>query len=133
MMLTKNSEGLYVPSYNADKVLSDKIKVGSEVYASKRRNPEFHRKGMKLLQMGFDNQDKFDEFEIYRQVITMRAGFVSWVSGTDGKEHPLPKSLSFDKMNSEEFEKWYNAIKVVIAADCKINGNDIEFEIKHNY
>ena len=133
MILVKQDDGSYVPAYKSDQELSGKIKAGAEVYAAKARNPMFHRKGMGLLRLGFENQDKFDDFEIYRQIITLKAGFVHWVEGTDGKSYPLPHSLSFEKMDSEKFEEWYNAIKTVIAAEAKISGADIEGEIENFY
>lgn len=132
MMLTKK-EGAFYPSYPSDYEAAAKIKDGEEVYAGKKRNPSFHRKGMALLQLGFSNQDRFDDFSIYRMVITMKAGFVNWVKGTDGKDHPLPHSLSFDKMNAEDFELWYNAIGKVVCAECRISGVDIEKEIDKFY
>ena len=133
MILIKQEDGRYSPAYNSDRTASDKIKVGTEVYATKARNPDFHRKGMALLRLGFENQDKFDDFEIYRQVTTLRAGFFHWVEGKDGRPYPLPHSLSFEKMNAEEFEKWYSAVRTIISAEIGIKGTDIEKNIQNYY
>lgn len=132
MYLTKTDKG-YIPSSDSDLELSKKIKVGTEVYATKARNVQMHRKGFALLKLGYENQDNFDEFEIYRSVLTMKAGFVHWVKGTDGKEYPMPKSLSFDKMSQEEFEKWYVAVRNVISKSAKIKGADIDAELFNFY
>jgi len=133
MFLTKLPNGSYIPTYDADKKQSDKIKVGDEVTAKKARNPKFHRKGFALLKLGFDNQDKYDDFSIYRQVISMKAGFVKWVKGRDGADVPLPESIAFDSMTAERFEEWYEAIRHIIAKDAGITRGDIEKHIQDHF
>lgn len=132
MFLIKTDNG-YVPAYPSDKEQSDKIKIGEEVYATKKRNIGWHRKGFALLKLGFENQDKIDNFDIYRMIVTMKAGFVHFVKGIDGKEYPLPHSLAFDKMNAEEFEHWYGAVKKVIGVECRLSGAQIEEEINNHF
>jgi hypothetical protein len=131
--LVKLIDGSYRPAYPSDETASSKVKVGAEVYATHRRNMDFHRKGFALLKLGFENQDKFDEFEIYRQIVTMKAGFVHFVIGKDGKEYPLPQSLSFEKMDAETFANWYSAIREVISKEAQIEGKDIDNELSNYY
>lgn len=132
MILIKQDNGSYVPAYKSDHELSGKIKAGAQVYAAKARNPHFHRKGMGLLRLGFENQDKFEYFEIYRGWVTMKAGFAHYYM-EDGVERCMPRSIAFQNMNNEEFEEWYNAVKTVVAAEAKISGADIEGEIENFY
>lgn len=133
MNLTKRRDGSYIPSYPKDWEYSKKIKVGEELSAYKDRNPEFHRKVMALFQLGFENQDVYDSFDIYRYVTTMKAGFVVFVDGTDKKKHPLPESLSFASMKQERFEQVFKAVKEVIAKEIGITGDQAEAELASFY
>jgi len=133
MFLVKQKNGSFIPAYNSDWEASKKIKAGDEVTATKARNIKFHRKGFALLNLGFENQDKYENFDIYRQVITMKAGFVHYAINKDGSKYALPQSLSFEKMNAETFERWYNATLTVISKEAELHSTDIEAEIASFY
>lgn len=128
MFLTKKGNA-YFPSYPADHTESGRVKEGEEVKATRARNVKFHRKGMALLKLAFDNQDKITDFNIYRQIITMKAGFVVWVEGKDKKKTPFAESLSFDSMSAKKFEEWYNAVLTVISKEVKLTDKEIEAEL----
>lgn len=118
-----------MPSYPADYEEAQKVKDGEEVKATRSRNVAFHRKGMALLKLAFDNQDKFADFNIYRQVITMKAGFVIWVEGKDGQKLPFAESLSFDSMGAKKFEEWYNAVLTVVCKEVGLTSEEIDNEL----
>lgn len=128
MFLTKKG-GVFVPSYPADYEEASRVKDGEEVKATRARNVEFHRKGMALLKLAFDNQDKYDNFNIYRQIITMKAGFVIWVEDKQGKKQPFAESLSFDSMGAKKFEEWYNAVLTVICKEVGLTSEEISNEL----
>lgn len=119
MFLTKQPNGSYIPSYESDYEHSRKIKAGTEVKATKPRNVKFLRKAFALLDLGQDNQDKYDNIELYRKIITIRAGYYTEVIDKKGDTHLIPDSLSFDNMNEEKFEKWFEATLNVIAKDLE--------------
>lgn len=129
IQLVKKEDGSFIPAYPSDEEEANKIKVGEEVTVRRSRNPEFHRKVFSLIKLGFANQDVFDNFDIYRQVLTMKAGYVTWVKGKDNKEHPLPKSLSFDSMSQTEFEDLFRAVLEVISKELKTSGAYIEEQL----
>ena len=125
MYLCKRKDGSYIPYDNADHEASAKIPVGETVKATKARNLLFHKKSFALLNTGFENQDKIQSFEVYRKLITIRAGFFEWAG-----EYAIPHSISFDKMNAETFEKWYNATLDVIVGD---SGEGVRDEVEKFY
>jgi len=133
MYLVKQDNGSYIPSHNSDYAESQKVKVGQEVRATRARNVGHHRKTFALIKLGFESQDKFDDIAIYRMVLTMKAGFVTFVKGTDGKEHPLPNSISFEAMSQSQFEDYYAAILTVISKETKLSGGEIESELASFY
>jgi len=132
MQLIKLDNGDYRPAYNSDKEESNRVKVGTEVKAVRSRNPKFHRKGFALLNLGFENQSRFDTLDAFRMVMTIKAGYYIEVPSTRGTEY-LPKSLSFEKMNAAEFEKWYESVKTVIAHEIGTTKNKIDEEIENYF
>lgn len=133
MNLLKTKEGNYVPAYPKDWEESKKIPVGTEVRATKDRNPKFLRKYFALLTLGHENQDNIAEFEIYRMIMIMKSGYVQYATGKDGKTYPLPKSIAFDKMDEDGFEKLYKATLAIIAKECELSGAQIENELAAYY
>ena len=92
MYLTKTHNG-YIPSDDTSYEQSKKIKVGDEVKASKPRNAKFHRKAFVLLNLGHDNQDIYDQFEVYRKVITIRAGYYDEAPTKNGEIYYIYNSI----------------------------------------
>lgn len=117
MHLVKLKNGHFVPYDSTDHDESNKIKEGDVVKATRSRNYEFHKKAWALLGLGFDNQDKFESKNIYRKIITIRAGYCEMVIGKDGVTHPIPDSLSYENMSANKFEEWYKATLDVISDD----------------
>lgn len=111
MYLVKLKDGRYIPYDDTDHEISKNKAVGSVVKATSPRNYEFHKKGMALLNLGFQNQDWTTLFEVYRKEITVQAGYYD--EGLNGKQHA--KSLSYEAMPAETFDKWYADTLQVIA------------------
>lgn len=114
MFLVKNIHGHYIPSDDESFEQSKKIKVGGEVKATKARNVKFHRLAFALLQLGFNNQEKYPAFEIYRKVQTILAGYYTEVPTEKGTQY-FADSLSFENMSAEKFDKWYEDTLTVIS------------------
>ena len=133
MYLTKRKDGAYIPSANTDYELSKKIAIGSEVKATTPRNVQFHRKGFALINLAFENQDKYDSLEVFRKILTIKAGYFDEVEGKNGDLYYLPQSLSFEKMNAEKFEKWFNSTLEVIARETETSPEVIRQEIEGFY
>jgi hypothetical protein len=122
MWLTKHN-GVFIPSRNSDTELSGKIKEGDEVYASRKRNPKFHRLVLSLFQLGFDNQDEYRDFEVYRKELTKEAGFTI---EENGKVHA--RSIAYENMSEEDFNKLYNAILELISVKLQTDKQTLETE-----
>ena len=115
--LAKSDYGL-IPATDDDakKMLRLNLKPRQvvEVTIRKVRNYRFHRKFFALLNLGFENQDWTDDFEHYRYVMTMRAGYYEKIP-TDRGEAIVPRSVSFEKMDAEEFEQLYKVMVLKVA------------------
>ncbi|GGC65583.1 DUF1367 family protein [Undibacterium terreum] len=74
------------------------------------RNAAFHRRHMALEQAVFDAQQRFGEFEQFRNWLKIGAGHVNWVPGAKGGIVPLPKSLSYAELDEAAMQQVHAAI-----------------------
>lgn len=70
----------------------------------------YHRKHMALEQAVFEAQERFDDFEQFRIWLKVGAGHVIWTPGPRGGVFPVPKSISYAKMEQGEFEEFHHAV-----------------------
>ena len=71
------------------------------------RSGPFHRRHFAILNAVFDAQERFDDFDRFRDWLSIGAGNVSWVPGAKGGIVPLPKSISYAKADQAEFEAYH--------------------------
>jgi len=129
MYLIKNQFGQFIPADDESHEQAKKIKVGEEVKASKARNAKFHRKAFAIINAGFQNQEKYKTLEVFRKVMTIKAGYHDTVKDKDGNPYFIPQSLSYGNMSAETFEKWYEDTAQVIARELGITAEELKEEI----
>lgn len=71
------------------------------------RSSPFHRRHMKIEASVFDAQDRFDDFEMFRNWLKIGAAWVVWAPGAKGGIVPLPRSISYAKADQSEFEQYH--------------------------
>ena len=128
MYLTKTKYGHWIPSDEESYTASRSVKTGTEVEATIARNPEHHRKIMALITLGFNNQDKFKNFDMYRYELMIRSGFFIEECG---KIHA--ESISFKNMGQERFNKVYTLVLDRLAHDMESKPETIQNEIEKFY
>jgi len=113
----KTLNGL-IPSDSNTKVIYDKIPMRKVVRITLNvaRNYEFHKKAMALVKIAFDNQDDFTDFDKFRASLTIRCGHIYPIK-VHGKDHWLPESWAFNKMDNIKFEEFYRNLWGVIYND----------------
>ena len=124
--LTKTQSG-FVPADPDTEVWYKKRKFGEVVQGEFKtiRNYEFLKKFFALLNVGFDNWEPGHitseygwpekNFEKFREDVTILAGYFYVVIRLDGSTQVKAKSISFAKMEEEEFSELYNkAINVLL-------------------
>jgi len=117
--LTKTLHG-FPPGDPKTQEWFDKLKLGDAVHGKfrKYRNVKFHRKYFALLNIAFDHWEpgQIDSkhgvpeknFDRFRADLTILAGFFENTIRLDGSVRIEPKSISFAKMDADEFERLYN-------------------------
>lgn len=88
----------------------DKVPMG-EVMADIKanRNPGNHKRFFAFVNQSFDMQDEFDEKDIWRKYITMKAGFFDEVVTAKGVQY-WPRSISWDELDEIEFKDLFSKV-----------------------
>lgn len=68
----------------------------------------YHRKHFAMEQALFEAQERFEEFESFRTWLKVGAGHVEWFPGPKGGVIPVPKSISYSKLEQGAMEQFHN-------------------------
>jgi len=119
-----------VPIFNSDLEEIVKLKQNTDYKFEvvHPRNYEFHKKFFALINLGFENQDKYKDFTEYRTIKTMQAGFFRMIITEKGKVF-IPESISFASMDEIEFEEVYKKVLEVICYETGLTGKEIAEEL----
>lgn len=71
------------------------------------RSGPFHRYHMAMEQAVFDAQDRFAQFEQFRNWLKVGAGFCDWVAGPKGGVVPIPKSISYAELEEDPMREFH--------------------------
>ena len=74
----------------------------------KNRNYQFHKKVFGLLNMVFENQDKYTNFEDFFVEVKLRTGHYKEHTTIKDTIMYIPKSVAFDEMDEVEFAQFFN-------------------------
>ena len=122
LLLLNTRQGLK-PMYDEDYDEKKKLKI-DEVYEAEIRLPrnlKFHRKYFALLRCAWEylneKQQTFfkNDIEVFRKSLEVTGGWCEPIFDIEtGEWHHAPKSISFEKMKEEEFERLYNAVRDIV-------------------
>ena len=69
----------------------------------------YHRKHMALEQAVFESQERFEDFESFRTWLKVGAQFVDWFPGPKGGVIPVPRSISYAKLEQGAMEQFHGS------------------------
>lgn len=110
----------------------EKLEEGEEIEIeiTNKRNVKFIRKFFALINLAYENQEHYNNLDNLRKDITISAGFyeerINYITGEVILE---AKSISFSKMEEQEFEKVYNAVLDAIIKFIGVEKEDILNEL----
>ena len=134
-----------VPVDQAQALEMDKLQPNGEYKAvfTQPRHPAFHRKAFALAQIGFDvweppvdksyhGKPVLKEFEVFREELTILAGFYDVTWKINGKMKLTAHSWSWGKTDQLKFEAMYSAFIDVIIRDILTNysKDDLEHQVE---
>jgi len=117
--MVKTAGGNLWPVGDMDAEKLTKFKTGEEyeIDIKLTRNPKFHRKVFAFFNFCFefwkgDNefQSEAKQFDVFRNHLTVLAGFYDTFYNINGDVRIEAKSLSYGSMKQQEFEELYNAL-----------------------
>jgi len=79
-----------------------------EIRTHKERSGPFHRRHMAMEQRIFDAQEKFEQFESFRTWLKVGSGFVDWYPGPKGGVIPVPRSISYAKLEDGDMRQLHD-------------------------
>ena len=71
----------------------------------KPRSYQHHKLAFALLNMTYENQDKYTSFEHFRKAVAIAAGHVDELITLEGEVLLQPKSISYSALDEVEFSK----------------------------
>lgn len=129
---TRTQVGL-IPANNDAVDWLNGVKLGQPVTVTVTvpRNGGFHRKYFEMLRVAYDNHEWPEietqyglarcSFDMFRDYVTVKAGYYNPELTPTGQVRVTPKSISFGKMEQAEFEKLYSDTLDVILAEFLTN------------
>jgi len=114
--IVKQFNNTFKVAYDTDYDKMKRIKVGDllQCEIKKPRNYQFHKKFFALLNMIYQNQERYNNIDHLRNDLTIEAGFYTLRQNLKGEEIYEADSISFSKMNEEKFEDYYSKCLDVI-------------------
>ena len=111
LFLTKTLGGVLKPSFDSDYEKVKKLKVGEEYKCkiTQPRNVKFHRKYFALINLVYQNQEKYNNSDDLRHDLTIASGYYRKSVDLQGNDVKKAKSISFAKMTEFEFGELYSA------------------------
>lgn len=121
----------FVPADEASRETWAKYKLG-EVYRGdvvKPRSYQHHKLCMALLQLTFNNQERYTSFEMFRKAVAIAAGHVNEIITLDGEVTIEAGSLSYDALDEIEFTKVFGAMMTVCCGILGVASSELEGEL----
>ena len=127
IILIKQLNNTFKIAYDSDFEKCKKIKVGEpyEFEYKFKRNYEFHKKFFALLNMVFQNQERYKNIDHLRKDLTIASGYYDSRVDLEGVEVLEPKSISFSSMDNDSFQEFYSAVVDTIVKYFHFDRQDI--------
>jgi len=111
--------GLHPATEEAQHMLAELPKYDDVLVTVKTgRSVKNHRRLFSFFKMTFDWQDEYENFDIWRRVLTLKAGHFLTVVDKKGNTQFWPLSISFRELDDEQkFKKLFNEIVRVYLKD----------------
>lgn len=106
IFLTKTLNGL-APADEEAKTALRRWKVGETLKCGVKKPRDYvnHKRYFGLLNLTFENQERYTSFEHFRKAVQIAAGHVDEVISLDGEIVFIPKSIAYDSLDEMEFSK----------------------------
>ena len=127
---------LFSPANDREAEALQPLKTGElyQIEIKRSRNPAFHRKVFAFFNFCFEHwksdrefMDEVGQFNVFRNHLTVMAGYHDSYFTLAGEVRIEAKSLSFGSMEQDEFEQCYRAL-IAAAMRTIFQGCDVSVE-----
>lgn len=122
----------FVPADEASATTMRGYKIGAAYRADvvKPRSYQHHKLAFALLNLTFENQERYRNFEHFRKAVAIAAGHVEELITLDGEVLLQPKSIAYDALDQVEFQRVFAAMMTVCCEVLKgIGAEELEAEV----
>lgn len=114
--LTRTLTGLAAADEEAKQAIK-RWKIGETLKCAvkKPRCYTNHKRYFALLNLTFENQERYTSFEHFRKAVQIAAGHVDELITLEGELVMLPKSIAYDALDEMEFSKVFGETMTVCA------------------
>lgn len=130
--LIKTLNGTFKLAFDSDfeKAKQIPLNVPFEVKYTKKRNAKFHRKFFALVNLCYQNQEQYNNFEHLRKELIICAGHYDLIFDLEtGQQKKEAQSISFAKMDETEFSKLYTDVLNVICDKFLFDKEEVLSEV----
>jgi hypothetical protein len=129
-------DNAFIPADTESQIKAYKVKQGEVVRCKKidRRNYEFHKKFFALISFTFHNlpvqyDGNFVDEDDLREELLKAVGWKRTYTNFKGVQETRAKSVSYDSVGQEKFEKIYNRVLDVVCRMVGVEETDIMDEL----
>lgn len=114
--LTKTLNG-FVPADEQAKQAVKRWKLGETLKCSVKKPRDYtnHKRYFALLNLTFENQERYANFEHFRKAVQIAAGHVDELITLDGEVVLIPRSIDYSTLDEFEFNKVFGETMTVCA------------------
>ena len=132
--LVKHKDGYFVPAADSDMKKAQKIGIGEVVKCKSvdQRNIKFHRQYFAMVRFAFHHLPErftFTDEEDLREALLIAIGWKSIRHDFHGNTKEVAKSISFEKVGQQRFEKIYSKTLDLVARLVEIDSKEVESEL----
>lgn len=130
LYLKKTLRG-FEPSDEPSREVWKRFKVGEDYRTDvvKPRSYQHHKLCFALLNLTYENQERYSNFEDFRKAVAMAAGHTEELVTLHGEIVRLPASLSYDSLDEVQFTQVFGAMMTVCAQILGVENPELEAEV----
>lgn len=126
----RNTLSGLIPLYPSDQEEKKKLRIGQDYECNIKnpRNYEYHKRFFALIRLGHSNTKMDLPEDVYRKIMTMRAGYFN-AYNTDKGIHYEAESISFGSKTQDEFQEIYSRVLDEIIKDIGATSEEVEVNL----
>lgn len=125
ILVRKTVQGLLAPTDEAGAEALRKWKAGDELWCEfrKPRFPKHHKLYFALLNIVYENQERYTSFEMFRKAVQVAAGHFDMIYTVNGEGVVSTKSIDYSSLDQVEFDRVFGEV-MRVCLDNFMEGTD---------